>query len=231
MTISFVLPDGLCLSGAVTWSIELGKRLSQSGRSVTLVKHPDYGPRLSLSLPDTLQIVHCRNTIHPNDIYITASDVIEYAEDYRSVLPAAVVPNWSPGAFAACAYLSQEDPTRLRVIGMAHADEAYYYHLLEFYEPLIHRFIAVSDEIAANLRTAIPHRAQDILVRPYAVRVPDSLNRSYSSGSEPLQIMYAGRLVEQQKRVSDLIKLARRLLQGGLTLNCALWEMGRIRRG
>ena len=128
-------------------------------------------------------------------------------------MPGVIIPNWSFGAYAACAAIAADEPAALRVIGFAHPDEADYYEWLTYYESIIHLFVAVSQEIAQTLTNLMPHRQSDIIVRPYAVNALPSLHREYSPSREPLQLIYAGRIAERQKRVSDLLHLVKALVK------------------
>lgn len=135
---------------------------------------------------------------------------------YANVLPAVFVPNWSDGTYATCARLSREHADKMRVLGLCHTCHPYYFRTLRFYEPLIHRFIAVSEECARALKTMLPARAMDVLTRPYAVSRPPTLDRAYPPPGKPLRLLYAGRIIEEQKRVSDLLRLAEALHRRGV---------------
>lgn len=94
----------------------------------------------------------------------------------------------------------------LRVIAFAHADEDHYYELLTYYEPIISKFVAVSDTVYENLRRLLPSRLVDISKLIYPVPVIDG--RKIYDHSRPLVITYAGRIQQGQKRILDLIALA-----------------------
>ena len=98
-------------------------------------------------------------------------------------------------------------------MGVCHADQLYYYALLAYYEPIIHKFLAVSHEIAERLKLLLPHRSADILMRPCGVHVPRFLKRKATDPRTPLRLTYAGRLAVTQKRITDLIELARCLVE------------------
>ncbi|MCP4361890.1 MAG: glycosyltransferase family 4 protein, partial [Chloroflexi bacterium] len=163
--------------------------------------------KLNVDLPPQIHRINCTEPMYPDSLYLTKRHLAGYMPTYRSVLPSTIIPNWSFGTYAACASIATDQPEALRVIGFAHADGADYYDWLTHYEPIIHRFVAVSEEIAANIANLIPHRRQDIETRPYAVELPKNLQRNHSCHERPLQLIYAGRISEKQKRVSDLIRL------------------------
>lgn len=85
---------------------------------------------------------------------------------------------------------AESDPNSLRVIGYAHTDDDYYYKLLQYYEPIIYKFVAVSREVGLHLLEYIPFRHKDIIVKPYAVNVSPSLSKVYPPSNHPLRITY-----------------------------------------
>jgi len=97
----------------------------------------------------------------------------------------------------------------LRVIAFAHSDEDHYYELLTYYEPIISKFVAVSDTVYENLRRLLPSRLIDISKLSYPV--PVISERKVYDRSRPLVITYAGRIQQGQKRILDLIPLVKLL--------------------
>ena len=216
MNVSFVLPDGIeSLGGVTSWSLEMAHKLSQRNCSVSLLEYANatsHAANASVS-PD-IRVLQCHGA-HPRGA--AADDVIANAAPvYRNIVPGIVIPNYDAGTYAACAAVLSRPSTALHVIGTAHSDVAWYYDWLCYYEPIIQVFLAVSDEIAGRLQERLPHRKHDIVVRPYAVETPAPLERTYSSGDQPIQLVYAGRIQEEQKRVSDLLRLAQKLSEKGV---------------
>ena len=205
---TFVLPDANNVGGVTTWSLAMAQALHGRGCNTRIMSHRNNANSLSHSPQTDLPLIEYHGR-RPS--IATLQDVARYQASYTKLLPGVIIPNYSIGAYGACAQLARNYADHLRVIGFAHTDEPYYYDLLVHYEPLIHRFVAVSQEIGAILRARLPQRSADVLVRPYGVAVPHTLHRHMRSLDEPLQIVYAGRLVEKQKRVSRLVELVRLL--------------------
>jgi glycosyltransferase involved in cell wall biosynthesis len=204
MRVTLVLPDGLGLGGVTTWSIEMANRLAARNREVTLIEHvSEQNSPPEVIRPGVRVIKHYGQM----PAYAQFHDVARYVKSYQQALPGIMIPNYEAGTFAACALLSHQAAGRMRVIALAHSDEDYYYNLLHYYEPIIHGFVAVSREVAHSLAQRIPHRAEDMITRPYGVHTPPGLQRTWTPLGQPLKLMYAGRLVEKQKRVSDLARL------------------------
>ena len=224
---TFILPDGLDLGGVTTWSIELANRLSQMGRETVLLQHRNRYHVQDHTLPDGVTLGKCLHPVKPNNWYLFKKDIEAFASAYAPHLPSVVIPNYSFGSYAACARLAKASPEKIRIIGMAHTDNPEYYRWLVQFETIIHAIVAVSDEIATHLKCLLPHRKEDIFTRPYGVHVRGGLERTYSPAEEPLQILYAGRLSERQKRVSDLVRLVDKLHELGVAFQLRLYGAGR----
>ncbi len=224
---TFILPDGLDLGGVTTWSVGLAEQLAQRGEKTTLIRHVDRYAIPNRSLAGGVVDMECDHRIHPNNWYLFKKNVDAYIRTYQRALPSIFIPNYSFGSYAACALLTRLDPENVRVIGMAHTDNAEYYRWLVRFESIIHKFIAVSDEIAEHLMKLLPHRQHDIIVRSCCVHVSGELSRQYSSLSQPLQLTYAGRLSERQKRVSDLVRLSTRLDRCDVDFQLRIYGSGR----
>ena len=209
-SVSFSLPDGGGLGGVTTWTIQMADMLAAKGRRVNLLKHKHpYAKPFTCSGKVVVHEVGGGSPYHVRRHYVD-----EYVKSYGALTPTVFVPNGSPGCYAACAALLNEKSADIRIIAMAHSDEEEVYELLEYYEPIIHCFIAVSIEIADKLYTRLPpERKNDVWVRPCPVDIPKLLKREYTCEGRPLRIVYAGRLQEFQKRFSDVLRVAERLIK------------------
>ncbi len=203
--VAFVLPDGMSLGGVTSWSIAMADALSTIGCRTHLVEHVNERVSPQYEVPSGVSVLQQRG-VHPH--HATNVEVAGYERLYRKLLPGVLIPNYYCGTYAASALLARRHATRMRVIAFAHTDEEDYYRLLSYYEPLIHLFVAVSGQVAGKLAERIPTRRSDIVTRPYGVKTSAGFRRDYSKGDAPLRIVYSGRLVEKQKRVSDLARVA-----------------------
>jgi glycosyltransferase involved in cell wall biosynthesis len=213
-SIALVLPSGWVISGVVSWVIETASRLQHLGHRVVLVEHACRRPGDAFQPP-----------AHIAGATVNAGHRVlgrRSSSVYQGMLPATIIPNWGMETYAICAHLSRHYADRMRIIGVCHADEQVYYDLLSRYEPIIHRFIAVSDECAARLRVLCPHRQRDIVVKPCAVRVPREFRRSYSQPGEPIRLLYASRIEQKQKRVYELPRLAQTLHDRGVPFHLTI---------
>ncbi len=137
------------------------------------------------------------------DLYLaSASELSVYL---RTVCPAIVIPNYNWWMFEPAAEVIAEGHD-LHCIGYCRADsEDEYYANLVHHAPVISRFLAVSTTCADTLAQRLPPRAGDVHTLTTGVVVPDDLARTYQN--RPLRIIYAGRVIQHQKRVLDLVAL------------------------
>jgi len=200
----------MTLGGSNIWSIQMARHLAARRSPVALIEHTavDWHPPFAPAIPPAVRRIVC-----PGKTPFKAGlrDLREYVEIYRTALPAVLIPNFSDAAYAACARLSQTDAERLRMIAVAHGNAENYFRFAEYYEPGIHAFIAVSDEIAAELRRRLPQRTADIHVRACAVDVPADLERDWTGPGQPLRLVYAGRITDHEKKVSNFLPLFKAL--------------------
>lgn len=101
---------------------------------------------------------------------------------------------------------------QIGTVSIAHADVDAYYQPLSHYSAFVTRAVGVSTQICENLteKCSVPRESVDWI--PYGVvGSPKPPRTAESSEGNPLRIAYVGRLAEVQKRVTDLIKIAKEL--------------------
>jgi glycosyltransferase involved in cell wall biosynthesis len=209
----FVLPRGAEPGGITTWSIQMAHALNAIGLEPKLLKHQALKGSQEDPIPAHVKTLACPGKAAWG---VNWADVSDYLPTYAQALPGTFIPNWTFGTYAACALLSLTAADKMRVLGWAHSDDAIHYVWLKHYEPIIHRFVAVSAEIASQLQTLMPHRKDDIEVRPCAIDVPSQWTKTETTPNQPIRLMFAGRVQNQQKRVYDLFRLSRLLWQKGV---------------
>lgn len=206
-TVAISLPDGFRLGGVTRWSEMTAREIVQQGGSAALLVHP-YRHRDTIPDIDTtgVQTLNCGD----NSVMRLSPKSVE---TYQRATPAVFIPNYTDGPYATCATIASKDPESLRVIGFCHTFEDRYFDWLTHYEPMIHRYVAVSRQCADELMRRLPHRRDDVEIMNYPVEAPAELHREWSSPNEPIELIYAGRIVERQKRVSLLLELAEKLFE------------------
>jgi glycosyltransferase involved in cell wall biosynthesis len=173
-------------------------------RRVPWAKHVD------VDLPPAL------HHVHPDDVkaVLGAASLGELPESLRSLISAApvLIPNAYETGFQLGA-LARRLGERASIVTFCHTDEPHYYYLAERYEVLTSKFLSADTKCYEGLKSRIPHRHVDIQMTPHGFRVSPVRDRSMRS---ELRLLYVGRVVNAQKRVFDLIELARTLRAYGV---------------
>jgi len=206
--IALILANGLTNGGVTTWAINTARRLQGARHQCVVIAHtPDAGSD-EFSRSTTDRILVCPG--NASSKLPDALDISRFASCYASLGDATLLPNWSWGTWATVAAMLRNPEHQLRVIGIAHTDEKSYYDLMVYYNPIISKFIAVSDHIYHRLAGYLPDRQNDIIRLPYPTVLRPATPRS-DLPRPCLKIGYAGRIQEYQKRIRDLPKLVAEL--------------------
>jgi len=201
-SVGFVLPAGLTNGGVTTWALALSKRLNEKKHPSKLICHSAWPGRATFKSDGRSDIIYCDGLAWGADI----NAIRRFLPTYSAVNAQIFIPNWSWGTYATVSLMSLNEARDIRVVAFAHTDQDHYYDLLTYYEPIISKFVGVSETICQRLRCLLPSRLDDIckLMYPVVVR---SENRRLDH-EKPLTITYAGRIGQRQKRILDLIALA-----------------------
>ncbi len=201
-TVAFALPAGLTNGGVTTWALALSKRLNQKNHPSKLICHSAWPGHATFESDDRSDVVYCDGLAWAAGI----NAIRGFLPTYAAVKAEIFIPNWSWGTYGTVSLMSLNEACEMRVIAFAHSDQDHYYELLSYYEPIISKFVGVSEIICQRLRCLLPSRLSDICKLMYPVAV---LNESRKPDhKKPLTITYAGRLQQRQKRIFDLIALA-----------------------
>lgn len=205
--IPVIIALGDFASGVVSWAFRLRDAFAN---------HPRY----------EILLMNCYvtgNRIGRFDLEATSDSALRTVLAERA--PAIVVPNFVWDAFPVCVEVVAAG-AQLRTIGFCRADsEDEYYAPLDWFEPAIARFVAVSPECGKRLSERLPARSKDITVLPTGVWVPERLDREWQGS--PIRLVYGGRIVQVQKRVMDFIPLVERLLDAGIDFRFNIAGVGR----
>ncbi len=211
--VTISLPHGLRVSGVSTWGTQLASALARSGLEVRLVVH-DTGDvareEETLRVPAQAGLNVIRAPGMEN-----AGSWRECLGIYRDLLPTVLLPFTLVENYAIAAALALVSPDRLRIVGWLHSDNPYDYETLAYYEPIIHRFVAVSRRCRDELARRATGRTNAIERLPYGVHMPATVSRSRIA-DRPLQLVYAGRIEQGAKRIFDLLTLAKLLDRRGV---------------
>ena len=199
--VALALPAGLTNGGVTTWALALSKRLNQKNHSSKLICHSPWPGHATFKPDNRSDLIYCDGLA-----WAAGIDAIRgFLATYSAVKAEIFIPNWSWGTYGTVALMSRDEACDIRVIAFAHTDQDHYYELLTYYEPIISRFVGVSETICQRLRRLLPSRSSDICKLMYPVAVRSESRRP--DHERPLTITYAGRIQQRQKRIFDLIAL------------------------
>jgi glycosyltransferase involved in cell wall biosynthesis len=204
-----------------TFAVRLANGLADGGRWVAVVLHAEpRGQRaLDIAWHPRVEVVRAEAGFEttPGDL----SPVIPLYRDLvrrlaaESGSPVVFAPQMLGDCFGVAAALCLTEPHTVRVLGWQHSDIEYDARVLARYEPIITRFVGVSDRVCATLRERIPARAGDVVNIACGVEVPAEAP-ARRAGAGPLRLVYTGRLEHEQKRVLALVHLSEELDRRGV---------------
>ncbi|MCA9255934.1 MAG: glycosyltransferase family 4 protein, partial [Phycisphaerales bacterium] len=208
LPITISLPQGFTIGGVTTWALAIARRFATPSRQVRLIAHPPLEGHATFDPGPSLANAYVR-IIHAPALSFQA-EFDSCVAIYAAQLPTLLLPNLCAESYAVAARLSETRSEDLRVIAWIHGDNPVDYAYLEHYEPIVHRYVAVSRRCQSEFTSRRPHREQDIAYIPHALPLPRAADRT-PLVDRPLRILYAGRMELGVKRVVDILAIARRL--------------------
>lgn len=206
-----VLLDGAApLGGVTSWSEDLARYQPLDIEVVAVILLPDHQPgkifsAIDLALFSKFILLrpapNMRGNWGPEWDSVDIDALSHLINQIQNEIDAIIPNHFEIGYKLAAALAVRNKP--LHVIGVCHTDETYYYHLIAKYRNIISVTVAVCGESASKLKHIFGHCA----LVPYGVSSPTTDALKFQS----FGVIYVGRLVERQKRVSRLVDLARRL--------------------
>jgi glycosyltransferase involved in cell wall biosynthesis len=150
------------------------------------------------------------------------------ADHLERLAPCIYLPNYDYDYSGVCPVLSE----RIRVVGIAHSDDPLHYEHLARIGHSCDAIIGVSKAITRHLGGLLPQMAPRMHTIPYGIplgQTPRATPRAPRHTGGPLKIVFAGRLVRLQKRVDDILKIARELDRRGVDFELAVVGDGEMR--
>jgi glycosyltransferase involved in cell wall biosynthesis len=125
-------------------------------------------------------------------------------ETLSQMAPCVYFPNydfdmlWAVGAF----------PANCRTVFIVHSDDPVYYDAIEQRGRVLDAIICVSFYLASEIKRRWPALADRVHHIPFGVDLPNEVGIAKPSLRDgPLEVVYCGRLAEEQKRINDLAEV------------------------
>jgi glycosyltransferase involved in cell wall biosynthesis len=147
--------------------------------------------------------------------------MIRYLEAHA---PCIYIPNYDFGHSCISSQLSGS----VAIVGIVHSDDPRHYDHVVRLGGYWNAVVAVSSAIAAETRGIAPALASRISTIPYGVAAADNLTGRSLKGRQPLRVIYAGRLDQEQKRVLDLPRIVQAVAALGVPIHLTIAGSGRL---
>lgn len=119
-----------------------------------------------------------------------------------AVIPSDDAASWAAACAAAAEY---------SVVGVLHADDEHYYELARRHQHQVAGFVCVSSRIEGKLRQLLPTLRVPVRRIPCGITL-GAAGRAKDAASSSVRLVWAGRIEERQKRVSDLARILEKLV-------------------
>ncbi len=194
---------GSLIGGAQTFLSLLMKGLKEKGHEVHLVVKSTPDKRIEKQIQESGATVHT-GLWKKNALVEDAAPV--FAKWVNDLRPDIYMISVSPDiAWVALPYLRSDIAT----VTIGHTDSETFYLPARHYQSFVTKAIGVSDEVCNHYVSDCKFPAADTAWIPYGVVTNPVAPAEH--GGNILQLIYVGRVVEEQKRVSDLIKITQQL--------------------
>ena len=211
-TVVFVLWQGLnVISGVTTWVCSLQPHLIRRGFAVPILVFD----------PSPVDAV----LGHPDGVFVSLRQLEERIACYSPAVVVLMNVGWQRSFALMLASLNRRGKS-FYTISVVHSDSYDEgYRFVPTFAPWVNHFICVSPTVAQHTLGALDQGSRPgITTLPYGVDCPDTLARDYSTS--PIRLVYAGRLIEHQKRVLDFVELVHHLGQHRVNFRLDLFGAG-----
>jgi len=184
--------------------------------SQIVLTRPDWFDTKPLPLPADVRIVELPIARYAS-LRARWRMMIRYLED---LAPCIYIPNYDFIHSSVCPQLSE----RVRIVGIVHSDDPQHYEHVLRLGRFWNAIVGVSHTIAAQT-VALDHSlVSRTSVIPYGVEVAGALPERRPDSV--LRIVYAGRLAQYQKRILDLPRIVRALVDRGVPVQLSIAGSG-----
>jgi glycosyltransferase involved in cell wall biosynthesis len=188
--------------------------------SQIVLTRPDWSDAKPLPVPPNVPIVELPIPRFAS-LRVRWRTLIRYLEE---LAPCIYIPNYDFIHSSVSPRLSDRVP----IVGIIHSDDPQHYEHVARLGRYWNAIVAVSPAIAAQAETLDASFASRTTVIPYGVEVADTLPERRQDSV--LRIVYAGRLVQYQKRILDLPRIVRALVDRGVPVQLSIAGSGSDQR-
>lgn len=203
------------MGGATTFLVNLAREFRERGLLLPVIVLSDENAHAEdfSSFGGTVRMISRKHSIYEDRLRLAYQEIAR----------------WKPRAVMACLASDSFEILRLMPpgcgrIGLVQSQDPNVYATVVRYAPWIDGMVGVSAEISHHLATLPEFASCRIEAIPYGIAFPKLIERRALSGDRPLRIVYLGRMVEEQKRVSRLIQLVKLIEQS--QANCRFVFIG-----
>ena len=208
---------GLMLGGSTTFLLNLGKSFRQAGLALHLVTMKDEAEMAaefaSAGIP--VHAMHQRGRIYEDRIRFS------YLETAR-LRPKAVLSCLGTDSFE----LLRLVPKGTVRLGIIQSDDPGPYRMTRHYAPWLDAIVGVSQRICENLKSDPAFASVRVEHIPYGINFGPPVHRPARDVARPIKLIYVGRVIEEQKRISRVIELSRMLDARGVSFELTIVGRG-----
>jgi glycosyltransferase involved in cell wall biosynthesis len=205
MNLFFIIYDW-ALSGVNTFVDNL---IIEMENYIDIEIHILYIPQFNYKTEYKIDVpTHLKKYVQIFDIApsLSLNDRLNIAKDYISKYKnSIVIPNYYY-EFYELAY-----DENINLLAIIHSDDLIYYAQIEKYNRYLSYVVSVSHTIKSNINTNYPYLNNKNCVINYGINLDNFNNNIKQNKKKHLDIIYAGRLEQEQKRVLDLIEIVKEL--------------------
>ncbi len=216
--IAISLPHGRTIGGVTSWAMRVAQWAADREQPVTLFFHRPLAGHRMIDVPEALQR-------HPlvDVVELPAIDdgFKKCVEAFAAHLPMVLLPNFNDSSYRLAAELVRRHRDAVRVLAVCHGDNPQDYDYLTRFEPIVSQYLAVSQRCAQVLADKLPARLADIASMAHGVEVPPMVERE-ALEDRSLRLLYAGRIEQGIKRITDVLAIAWLLAERGVAFELVL---------
>lgn len=203
--------DGELIGGAQTFLPKLLKGLIGKGHEVHLIVKGTPNEKVSRQIEESKAILHTNLWNADGFVEETAPVLAKWLNELNPDIYLISV-----SADIGWVVLPLLNPN-IATLTIGHTDSETFYLPARHYRSFLTRAVGVSPEVCISYVLSCVIEKEKVEWIPYGVQIHDE--EPTGNGENTLKLIYVGRLEEEQKRISDLIKIVKLLSEKGINFN------------